>query len=261
MIKQHHPFHIVHPRPWPFITGVATISILVGTVYWIYTLNIFLASLRIILIILCCSQWWRDVSREGSFQGFHTNLVINGLRWGIILFITSEILFFFSFFWAFFHRSLAPNFELGMQWPPIGIQAINPFQVPLLNTTILLASGITVTIRHHALITKNNKIRGLLLYGTVVLGVYFTRLQAWEYWEASYNFRDSRFGSTFFLATGFHGLHVFVGTLFLYFSFIRHKINLLSVKHHLGLEIAIWYWHFVDVVWLFLYSFLYWWSY
>jgi len=212
------------------------------------------------LIVIICIQWWRDVRRERSFQGFHTNLVINGLRWGIALFIISEILFFFSFFWAFFHSRLAPRLELGIAWPPLGLEAINPFQVPLLNTTVLLSSGVTVTLSHHAIIKKNNTLIEKILIFTLFLGIYFTTLQLWEYEESFFCFRDSCFGSTFFLATGFHGIHVLVGTIFLLVSLLRQKIILLSSEHHLGFEAAIWYWHFVDVVWLFLYSFLYWWS-
>lgn len=234
---------------------------LTAATYWTNTKSIFLLTAGRLAVIISCSQWWRDVSRERSFQGFHTNLVINGLRWGMILFITSEVLFFFSFFWAFFHRSLSPNLELGMVWPPLGIQAINPFQVPLLNTTVLLASGVTVTLSHHAMIKKISSLMTIRIKVTLILGFYFTLLQVWEYWDASYTMTDSSFGSRFFLATGFHGLHVLIGTLFLFFGFLRHKINIFSSSHHLGLESAIWYWHFVDVVWLFLYSFLYWWSY
>lgn len=260
MANQHHPFHLVFPSPWPLLVSFSTISILTATTFWINSTKSQIILVSTFTLVICCAQWWRDVSRESSFQGFHTNLVINGLRWGIILFITSEILFFFSFFWAFFHRRLSPNIELGVLWPPLGLQAINPYQVPLLNTTVLLASGITVTLSHHRIINKNSSIITLRLEITLFLGFYFTSLQAWEYWEASYALRDSSFGSRFFLATGFHGLHVIVGTLFLLFCLSRHKINLFSSSHHLGIEAAIWYWHFVDVVWLFLYSFLYWWS-
>lgn len=214
----------------------------------------------ITFLLLCCSQWWRDISRERSFQGFHSTQVITGLRWGIILFITSEVFFFLRFFWAFFHSSLAPNIELGLTWPPKGIIRLNPFQVPLLNTIVLLSRGITVTWAHHSLIIKNNKVTNFRMNITIILGLYFTILQGWEYWDASYSIRDSSFGSIFFLATGFHGFHVIIGTLFLEFSFLRHKINLFRFRHHTGLESAIWYWHFVDVVWLFLYTFVYWWS-
>jgi cytochrome c oxidase subunit 3 len=151
--------------------------------------------------------------------------------------------------------------EIGSIWPPLGILPINPFQIPLLNTIILLSSGITVTWAHHSLLAnKNDKVKLRLLI-TIILGLYFTSLQIWEYWDASFRFSDSIFGSSFFIATGFHGLHVIVGTIFLLISFLRFKINLFSKVHHLGFEISIWYWHFVDVVWLFLYTFLYWWSY
>lgn len=223
-------------------------------------LNTFL-QINLIFITLTTFLWWRDVSRESSLQGYHRLKVIRGLRTGILLFIRSEILFFVSFFWIFFHSSLAPNIEIGSIWPPLGILPINPFQIPLLNTIILLSSGITVTWAHHSLITNNNKRTKLSLLITIILGIYFTSLQIWEYWDASFRFSDSIFGSSFFIATGFHGLHVLIGTIFLLVSFIRFKINFFSKTHHLGFEISIWYWHFVDVVWLFLYTFLYWWSY
>nr|YP_004123098.1 cytochrome c oxidase subunit III [Hypsibius dujardini]CBY83891.1 cytochrome C oxidase subunit 3 [Hypsibius dujardini] len=260
MTKQHHPFHLVFYSPWPLLTSFSVMSCLISSVYWIVNKDFTITGLSTLATILSCSQWWRDVSRESTFLGYHTNLVVNGLRWGMILFITSEIFFFFSFFWTFFHSSLSPNFELGMLWPPLGIQAINPFQVPLLNTVVLLSSGITVTLSHHNIIKKKAQQTSLYLIITLLLGVYFTCLQGWEYWEASYSFSDSSFGSAFFLATGFHGLHVCVGSLFLFFCLIRHKMNMFSNAHHVGFEMAIWYWHFVDVVWLFLYGFLYWWS-
>jgi cytochrome c oxidase subunit 3 len=261
MTWQYHPYHIIFPRPWPLIRGGLSIRSLLGIVIWVTrkSARLFLARLR--LITLASFLWWRDVSRERSWQGFHSHQVITGLRLGILLFIASEVLFFFSFFWTFFHRSLAPNLEIGRSWPPIGTLPLNPFQVPLLNTVILLSSGIRVTWSHHAILKNNNKTTSIRLLITIILGIYFTLLQAWEYWDASYSFADSIFGSSFFLATGFHGLHVIIGTAFLLISFLRHKINLFSRNHHIGFEISIWYWHFVDVVWLFLYTFLYWWSY
>lgn len=259
-MKQNHPYHIVFIRPWPLIIRIRIFSILLGTAYWVTRKERSLIALRTITTCIVIAQWWRDVSRERSLQGFHTNWVINGLRWGILLFITSEVLFFFRFFWAFFHRRLAPNIEMGNLWPPIGVIAIAPFQIPLLNTAILLRSGITVTWAHHNIININNKAINTAMYLTIFLGIYFTALQAWEYLESSFCLRDSIFGSVFFVATGFHGIHVIVGTLFLIFSFLRHKINVFSYIHHSGIEIAIWYWHFVDVVWLFLFSFIYWWA-
>lgn len=260
-MKQRHPYHIVFISPWPLIIRARIFSMLLGTAYWVTRKDSNLIALSSLTTCLIIAQWWRDVSRERSLQGFHTNWVINGLRWGILLFITSEVLFFFRFFWAFFHRRLAPNIEMGNLWPPLGVQAIAPFQIPLLNTAILLSSGITVTWAHHNIIKINNKRINTAIYLTILLGTYFTALQAWEYLESSFSLRDSIFGSVFFVATGFHGIHVLVGTLFLAFSFMRHKINILSFQHHSGLEIAIWYWHFVDVVWLFLFSFIYWWAY
>lgn len=259
-MKQNHPFHIVFIRPWPIVIRVRVFSIIVGTAYWITSKNNTLITIGTLRTIIVRAQWWRDVSRERSLQGLHTKWVVRGLRWGIILFITSEVLFFFSFFWAFFHRRLAPNIEIGRSWPPIGVIAINPFCVPLLNTAVLLGRGVTVTWAHHRLVNINNKNTNTAIIITITLGIYFTILQGWEYIEASFSIRDSRYGSVFFVATGFHGIHVLVGTLFLVFCLLRHKINIFSLQHHSGIEIAIWYWHFVDVVWLFLFRFIYWWS-
>lgn len=259
-MKQSHPFHIVFIRPWPLLIANRVLTTLLGTTFWIRTKNNSIIILGNILILITTFQWWRDVSRERRLQGFHSTNVIHGLRWGIILFITSEVLFFLSFFWAFFHSSLAPNLELGRTWPPLGILSIRPFQVPLLNTAILLARGITVTWAHHSLIYISNKKTTYSLRLTILLGFYFTLLQGWEYWDARFTVSDASYGRVFFIATGFHGLHVIIGRLFLGFSFIRFKINIFSKNHHIGLESAIWYWHFVDVVWLFLFSFIYWWS-
>jgi len=195
----------------------------------------FIGILSLILVIY---QWWRDISREGAIQGLHTSIVELGLRWGIALFIVSEIFFFVSFFWAFFHRRLAPNVEVGSLWPPFGIVAFNPFQVPLLNTIILISSGVRVTWAHHSLILGNytQTTQGLAI--TVVLGIYFTILQGLEYFEARFTFADSVYGSTFFIATGFHGLHVIVGTLFLLVTLLRHLKFEFRPNHHFGFEAA-----------------------
>nr|YP_009228832.1 cytochrome c oxidase subunit III [Calliphora chinghaiensis]ALS20014.1 cytochrome c oxidase subunit III [Calliphora chinghaiensis] len=223
-----------------------------------YDMSLFL--LGNIITILTVYQWWRDVSREGTFQGLHTDAVTTGLRWGMILFILSEILFFVSFFWAFFHSSLSPSIELGAMWPPMGITPFNPFQIPLLNTVILLTSGITVTWAHHSLMEGNHSQTTQGLFFTVILGIYFTILQAYEYIEAPFTIADSVYGSTFFMATGFHGVHVLIGTTFLLVCLIRHLSNHFSKTHHFGFEAAAWYWHFVDIVWLFLYISIYWWG-
>ena len=255
-----HPYHLVDKRPWPLTSSIGAIIITRGLVKWFHLRTINLIFIGLLTILLSRIQWWRDVSREGTFLGYHTLKVTLGLRWGIILFIVSEILFFFSFFWAFFHSRLRPTIEIGISWPPTEIHPFNPFQIPLLNTTILLSSGVTVTWAHHSLIENNfsETTQGLLL--TIFLGVYFTFLQALEYIEASFSIADSVYGSTFFVATGFHGLHVIIGTLFLLVGLARHQKGYFSSAHHFGLEAAIWYWHFVDVVWLFLYTFIYWWG-
>ena len=204
--------------------------------------------------------WFRDVVREGTFQGHHTKVVQKGLKMGMILFITSEVMFFFAFFWGFFHSSLAPTVELGSVWPPMGINVLNPWEVPLLNTAILLCSGVTVTWAHHALVagSRSQALSGLFL--TISLGVIFTMLQAFEYLEASFTIADSVYGSCFYMATGFHGFHVLVGTLFLAVCLFRLYNHHFTRQHHLGFEAAAWYWHFVDVVWLFLFVSIYWWG-
>lgn len=256
-----HPYHLVEKRPWPLTASIGAITLTTGLVKWFHLRIINLLITGLIIIFLSRAQWWRDVTREGSFQGLHTKKVTLGLRWGIILFIVSEILFFFSFFWAFFHRRLTPTQEIGLSWPPRGIEAFNPFQIPLLNTTILLSSGVTVTWAHHSILQNNHTETLNALVLTVLLGVYFTALQAIEYIEAPFTLADSVYGSTFFVATGFHGLHVIIGTLLLLVILTRHISAQISINHHFGLEAAIWYWHFVDVVWLFLYTFIYWWGY
>lgn len=260
IIKRNHSFHIVDQRPWPLTGALGAFFLTSGLVKWFHTSNPILFLLGEIILIFTCIQWWRDIRREGTFQGLHTIIVAKGLRWGIVLFITSEVLFFFSFFWAFFHSSLSPTIEIGLQWPPAGVTPFNPIQVPLLNTIILLASGVTVTWAHHSIIENNHSQATQSLIITVTLGVYFTLLQGIEYWEASFTLADSAYGSTFFIATGFHGLHVIIGSLFLTTCLRRHMKSHFSRKHHFGFEAAAWYWHFVDVVWLFLYMTIYWWG-
>nr|AWN56147.1 cytochrome c oxidase subunit 3 [Canthidium sp. DPP-2018] len=260
MSKKNHPYHLVDVSPWPLFGALSAMITMIGIIKWfhLYNPNLFLLGLLITLLIMY--QWWRDVTREGTFQGLHTYQVTMGLRWGMILFITSEVFFFISFFWGFFHSSLSPSIELGMTWPPKGIVPFNPLQIPLLNTLILLTSGLTVTWAHHSLIENdyNQTLQSLSL--TVLLGIYFTILQAYEYIEAPFTIADSVYGSSFFMATGFHGLHVIIGTTFLAVCLYRQLLNHFSCIHHFGFEAAAWYWHFVDVVWLFLYISIYWWG-
>nr|AXS65465.1 cytochrome c oxidase subunit 3 [Cucujoidea sp. 39 KM-2017] len=257
---KNHPFHLVDVSPWPLLGSLSAMSFMMGLIKWFHMYNNNLLLFSIMTMLLIMFQWWRDIVREGTFQGHHTLKVTLGLKWGMILFITSEVFFFISFFWSFFHNSLAPSIEIGMQWPPMGIIPFNPMEIPLLNTLILLTSGLTVTWAHHSLMENNynQTLQGLML--TVILGIYFSILQGYEYIEAPFTIADSVYGSSFFMATGFHGLHVIIGTTFLLVCLIRHIFNHFSNIHHFGFEAAAWYWHFVDVVWLFLYISIYWWG-
>nr|YP_010693793.1 cytochrome c oxidase subunit III [Photinus signaticollis]WCD24460.1 cytochrome c oxidase subunit 3 [Photinus signaticollis] len=260
MTNKNHTYHLVEVSPWPILGGFTTMNFMIGMISWFHLYSNKLMLISLINLSFIMYQWWRDISREGSYQGLHTLKVSKGLRWGMILFIVSEILFFVSFFWSFYHSSLTPAIEIGMIWPPKGINPFNPIQIPLLNTLILISSGISVTWAHHSIMENNYKeaIQGLGI--TIILGVYFTILQGYEYMESSFSMADSAYGSTFFLATGFHGLHVIIGTTFLGVCLYRLCINQFSSNHHFGFEAAAWYWHFVDVVWLFLYISIYWWG-
>lgn len=255
-----HPYHLVEESPWPFYRALGAFFLTTGLVKWFHSYSFSLVLIGLVVILSVMVQWWRDVSHEAVFQGLHTKVVELGLRWGMTLFIISEILFFVSFFWAFFHSRLSPTIELGGQWPPTGIQVFNVFEVPLLNTLVLISSGVTVTWSHHALIEGNfnNFKTGLVL--TIVLGGYFTCLQGMEYYEASFSIADSVYGASFYVATGFHGLHVLVGTRFLVVCYKRGRKGQFRLQHHFGFEAAAWYWHFVDVVWLFLFISIYWWG-
>nr|AML25887.1 cytochrome c oxidase subunit III [Staphylinidae sp. BMNH 1274206] len=257
---KNHPYHLVDFSPWPIMGALSAMMIMIGIIKWFHMFNSNLFVLGNLITIMIMYQWWRDISREGTYQGHHTFTVTLGLRWGMILFITSEVFFFISFFWGFFHSSLSPSIEIGMNWPPMGIESFNPIQIPLLNTLILLTSGLTVTWAHHSLMENNFNQATQSLILTVFLGVYFSILQGYEYMEASFTISDAVYGSSFFMATGFHGIHVIIGTSFLMICLIRHNFNHFSQIHHFGFEAAAWYWHFVDVVWLFLYISLYWWG-
>lgn len=260
MGKVYHPYHLVDPSPWPYVMGCAALLTTLGAVIYFHYSQIFLLFLGLISVSLCMFVWLKDVVRESTYQGLHTKAAVLGLKIGFLLFIVSEILFFVSFFWAFFHSSLSPSVEIGVMWPPLGIEPLNPFSVPLLNTAILLSSGATVTWAHHSIVCgeKEEALKGLSL--TVVLGILFTSLQAFEYFEAPFCLADSIYGSTFFVATGFHGFHVIVGTIFLSVCLLRLYNSHFTRSHHFGFEAASWYWHFVDVVWLFLYVCIYWWG-
>nr|WBU94789.1 cytochrome c oxidase subunit 3 [Pseudopus apodus] len=260
MTHQTHAYHMVNPSPWPITGAIAALLLTSGLAMWFHFNNSALMETGLLLMLLTMYQWWRDITRESTFQGHHTPQVKTGLRYGMLLFIVSEVFFFVGFFWAFYHSSLAPTPELGGQWPPNGIHALNPFEVPLLNTAVLLASGVTVTWTHHSIMEGRQKEATQALSMTILLGLYFTALQAMEYYETPFTISDSVYGSTFFVATGFHGLHVLIGSAFLLICLIRQINHHFTTQHHFGFEAAAWYWHFVDVVWLFLYISIYWWG-
>jgi len=259
---QQHPFHLVDPSPWPLFASTGAFATTTGGVMYFHSYQggFFLMFLGLFLIILMMIVWWRDVIREGTFEGQHTKPVELGLRMGMALFIVSEVMFFFAFFWAFFYSSIAPTMEIGGVWPPLGIEVFNPWEIPFLNTLILLSSGATVTVCHNTLITGEKKLAVNSLIITVILATLFTGFQVYEYLHASFTISDSVYGSCFYMATGFHGFHVFIGTCFLAVCLSRLSNNHFTREHHFGFEAAAWYWHFVDVVWLFLFVAVYWWG-
>nr|YP_010578800.1 cytochrome c oxidase subunit III [Sternaspis sendalli]UZP47200.1 cytochrome c oxidase subunit 3 [Sternaspis sendalli] len=258
MVQQ--PFHLVELSPWPLTGSISGLLLVSSIAFWFHGYGTLGFLFSFPLMILTMFQWWRDISREGTLLGHHTKKVVKGLQMGMILFILSEVMFFSGFFWAFFHSSLAPVPEIGCCWPPTGISPIYAFGVPLLNTAVLLASGVTVTWAHHSLLEGNRREAMQALTLTILLGVYFTYLQAGEYFEASFTIADSVFGTTFFVATGFHGLHVLIGSSFLIICLLRAYLHHFSPSHHFGFEAAAWYWHFVDVVWICLFLCIYWWG-
>lgn len=248
--------------PWPIIISFTLLNSAIGAVmsFHGYANGGILLLLGLLLTATVMILWFRDVILEGTYLGYHTKQVQRGLNIGFALFIVSEVMAFFSVFWAFFNSSLSPDINIGACWPPFGIDAIDPFGIPLLNTVILLSSGAFITYAHHSLIQGNRTGAIIGTFLTIVFALIFTGIQAFEYLEASFSFADSVYGTVFFASTGLHGLHVIVGTIFLTVGFIRIILYHLTTKHHLGYEAGILYWHFVDVVWLFLFVAVYWWG-
>ena len=275
-----HDYHIVDPSPWPLIGGIGAFIMAIGAISGMRYLNedVFMLGgvdlanpwlfyIGVALVLYTMFAWWSDTIKE-SHAGDHTPVVQMHLRYGMILFIASEVMFFLAWFWAFFDASLFANEAAqyarveytGGQWPPAGIAVLDPMHLPLFNTVILLLSGTTVTWAHHALIhNERGMLKGMLLI-TVLLGILFSGVQAYEYAHAPFDFKESVYGATFFMATGFHGFHVLVGTIFLLVCLFRAMAGHFKPEKHFGFEAAAWYWHFVDVVWLFLFFSIYIWA-
>ena len=253
-----HPYHLVDPSPWPAMGAIAAGVLMGGAVLYMHNDIWWVLALGGILTLATMALWWRDVVREATFEGHHTPVVQIGMRYGMALFIASEVMFFVAWFWAYFNASLFPTEAIEHKWPPPGIQVFDPWELPFLNTLILLMSGVTVTWAHHALREGNraHTLQGLAL--TILLGLSFTAIQAYEYSHAAFGFADGIYPTTFFMATGFHGFHVIVGTIFLIVCLYRAYKGHFTPTHHFGFEAAAWYWHFVDVVWLFLFTCIYW---
>lgn len=271
--KHNHPYHLVDPSPWPFLMAMAALMAVVGLVFLMHGEGNALFYVGMFAMATLFFLWWRDVIREAETEKHHNAIVQIGLRYGMVLFIASELMFFVAWFWAFFDVALFPGDSasaelvgrteaLGGQWPPVSMEGklFDPLSIPFLNTLVLVSSGGTVTWAHHAL-KENNRSEFILgLAITVLLGITFTFLQAYEYHEAMFSFDGGIYSSTFFMATGFHGFHVIVGTTFLMVCLFRALKGHFKPDHHFGFEAAAWYWHFVDVIWLFLYVFIYWWG-
>ena len=266
-----HDYHLVDPSPWPVVGAISAFILAVGAITWMH--KSFAAAPLIfaagaIGVAYTMIGWWRDVIREAE-HGDHTRVVQISHRYGMILFIASEIMFFVAWFWAYFNTALFPadptqimrSEFLGAVWPPKGVETFDPWHLPLLNTLILLTSGTTVTWAHHALLEGDRESVKKGLWLTVILGALFTCVQAYEYGHAAFGFKGSIYGATFFMATGFHGAHVLIGTIFLIVCLARVYAGQFTPKQHLGFEFAAWYWHFVDVVWIFLFACIYVWGY
>lgn len=257
-MKNRHPYHLVNPSPWPLSVSISLLGVTIGAAMFFHSFQkgLHLLLFSLVLLAFLTTFWWRDLVREGTYLTNHTKAVSAGLRLGFLLFIVSEVMFFFSFFWAYFHSSLSPNIEIGSQWPPYGLNVIS-LKLPIVNTIILLSSGATITLAHLNLIRGNKQETIDAMLVTLLLAVVFTIIQVYEYSHAPFSFSDGVYGSVFYILTGFHGLHVIIGTIFIFVQFIRIIKNHFTKTEHLGFEAASWYWHSVDVVWLLLFVIVY----
>jgi len=273
---KHHDYHLVDPSPWPLIGSLSAFCMAVGAVMSMKGLTVaglhlgpYVLGAGVLGVIYTMISWWTDVIREATYEGLHTRVVQLHHRYGMMMFIASEVMFFVAWFWAYFEAALYPNDPMqytrvelfGGAWPPKGIETFDPWHLPLLNTLILLTSGTTVTWAHHALLENDRQGLKMGLWLTVILGLLFSSLQAYEYSHAAFAYSGHIYGATFFMATGFHGAHVIIGTIFLAVCLFRAYKGHFTPQQHLGFEFAAWYWHFVDVVWLFLFAAVYVYSY
>jgi cytochrome c oxidase subunit 3 len=260
--RKNHPFHIVDPSPWPFIIGISLLMLTIGIVLGFHGFNTGkeIMIIGIVSVITIMGIWWRDVIIEGTILGNHTERVKEGLNTGMLLFIISEIFFFVSIFWGFFHSSLIPAIQLGSEWPPKGIETLDAWGVPFFNTILLVTSSITVTMGHNNLIVGKEKetIKALII--TIILVMIFSVFQIFEYYYCSFTISDSVLGSIFFMGTGFHGIHVIAGTIFVGIGLIRLLKGHYTTQSNCGLEYSIWYLHLVDLVWIILYIAIYIWG-
>jgi len=258
------PYHLVDPSPWPIVGALGGFLIVLGIILAAHYGDYIVITIGALIVFTVMFLWWRDVVRESRTPGIYTPVVRLGLRYGMLFFITSEVMFFVAFFWSFFNFALFPENVAGLAhpiWPPPNIHTPDPFHFAILMTMILLLSGTTITWAHHCLIEDDRKgmLTGLGL--TILLGVAFTCTQLWEYTHSPFKFSGGGvYPSVFFLATGFHGFHVIVGTTFLTVCWFRARAGQFTPTRHFGFEAAAWYWHFVDVVWLFLFTCVYWWG-
>ncbi|SMH54337.1 cytochrome c oxidase subunit 3 [Maritimibacter sp. HL-12] len=261
---KNHDYHILPPSMHPLLASIGAFIMLFGAVLWMQGITPWMFGVGLLIVLYVMYAWWADVVDEAQ-TGDHTPVVRIGLRYGFILFIMSEVMFFLAWFWSFFKHALYPMTEgspaVDGVWPPAGIETFDPWHLPLINTLILLLSGAAVTWAHHALVHENNRkdlINGLII--AIILGVLFTFFQAYEYSHAAFGLSGNIYGANFFMATGFHGFHVIIGTMFLFVCLLRAIKGHFTPEHHVGFEAAAWYWHFVDVVWLFLFASIYVWG-
>lgn len=257
MITKTHYFFFLSPSPWPFLCSILSFNFLFSFLILFKVIIFSPLIVSLVFLSFCSFYWWFNYRGEINLQGFCSFNLIRGIKSAIILFIFSEVFFFFSFFWRYFHFLLSPALEIGASWPPANIISFDFLNVPLINTLILLSSGVTVTLSHYNLILNKKKLANFFLSFTIFLGLFFSYLQILEYSRSFFSLRDRNFGTSFFILTGFHGIHVLIGTIFLIRSLIRFFLFSISQENFLRIDLASWYWHFVDVVWIFLYFFLY----